>query len=127
MKVSSASCLLVGLTLAANATNRPVADYTISVHVIASTSEGIANVCGKRLYAQIDGQFVVLAGCNDPLPTALGDYKARLVKDQVSGRGDLDRRYALLLPSGAEYTFYVSGVCEKQQTICFGYSVGTPR
>lgn len=63
-------------------------------------------------------------GCNDPRPFALRDFKVRLLQDRVTAIGDLDRRYGLLLPNGGEYTLYVNGVCAKEATVCFGFSVG---
>ncbi len=108
---------------AAHAAGRPASDYPILIHVVASTAEGLDVRCGKRIVATIEGQFVSLMGCNDPRPQALGDLKARLLKDQVSADGDLDRRYGVLLPNGSEYTLFVMGLCDKQATSCFGYSL----
>jgi hypothetical protein len=78
--------LLSILSFAANKSVANAADYTINVHVTASCMQIDVMPCPQRfLNVVVDGknyEVVVPTKCNDNKGIlALGDYKAKLVKD----------------------------------------------
>jgi hypothetical protein len=85
------------------------ADYTINVHVSKSRTAG----GDQRLNVVINGRKLKLEG-NGPaqMLLALGDYKAKLVKDEHKGTYDSLQIYEFLFPDQKTRKFYVVGQTE---------------
>jgi len=91
------------------------ADYTINVHVISSrmVKEGNESYFNQGLNATIDGKKYELKsdlGINALL--ALGDYKAKVVRDDHRTAYDSYRVYEFLFPDNKTRKFVVVGVTE---------------
>ena len=100
--------LLSAFTLAGS--NPNPADYTVNVHVSRSRNRG-----GQRLNAVIDGkkhEFEVYGGGGGAMLLALGDYKAKLVKDEHKGTYDSLQIYEFLFPDQKTRKFLVVGLTE---------------
>lgn len=96
----------------------PASRYPLHVHAIGS----MAHVGGRELVVTIDGQTMLLQSATPTWPLELGEYLARVRKDEVHAR-DVQRQYTLQLPDGKHENFYVVGLCERGATVCFGFSV----
>lgn len=116
-------CLCALLSLPCRASDAARQDYNLTISILASSSDGVSSQCGTRLIARVGPQIVLLAACHEVQPLALGDYKARTIKYQVTRRGNIDQRYALPLPDRSEMTVYVAGQCAQGTSTCFGYSI----
>jgi hypothetical protein len=89
------------------ATKPNPADYTLTVHVQCSFTHGL----NERIVVDLEGkQMELSAVAAASLPLALGDYKARLLKDTSPDSYEVGRRYELLFPDGKIRAFYVTGV-----------------
>ena len=101
--------LAVLLTLCVFAWAGPVpnpADYTVSVHVTKSRTVGTQ----QRLNAVINGKKLKLEGSGPGLMVlGLGDYKAKLVKDEHKDTNDSLQIYEFLLPDQKTRKFWVVG------------------
>lgn len=85
------------------------ADYTVNVHV--SRSRYVRN--GQWVNVTIDGKKYELECFNNTGELlALGDYKARLVKDQHRTTYDSYQMYEFLLPDQKTRKFTVKGQME---------------
>lgn len=110
--------LLLLLLLSVFAWAGPIAnpaEYTINLHVSVSRMvlEGNSAVHHQILSVVIDGKKYELASIGAPNALlALGDYKAKLVRED-RGRGyDLYRVYELLFPDNKTRQFLVVGQWE---------------
>jgi hypothetical protein len=112
--------LLFSLPLFANS---PSADYNITIHVSESR---IGTVCSRvnkgdsncdsaqRILGLIDGAKYELES-KTVFPkgiVALGDYKAKLIKDQQKPTHEFNRTYSLMFPDGSTRDFVVTGQVE---------------
>jgi hypothetical protein len=105
--------LLSALALAAPAPN-PAA-YTVNVHVSASRMvvNGRSVAYAQELDVVIDGKKYELESSAFPNALlALGDYKARLVKNERWGTYDSFQVYEFLLPGQQTRKFMVVGQTE---------------
>lgn len=96
----------------------PRSGYPLHVHVIGS----MTHVGGRQLVVTIDGQTMLLQSATPTWPLELGEYLARVRKDEVHAR-DVQRQYTLQLPDGKHEDFDVVGLCERGAIVCFGFSV----
>lgn len=88
-------------------------DYNITVHVTASRVDG----CIRELDAVINGVNYQLTAACDKIPISvgvlkLGDYKAKLVKDDRSSAFYILQSYEFLFPDNAKKKFDVVGVSQ---------------
>ncbi len=91
------------------------ADYTINVHVSSSrmVQEGKASYDNQWLNATIDGKKYELKSYLAMFTLlALGDYKAKLVKDDHRTTYDSYRVYEFLFPDNKTRKFVVVGTTE---------------
>jgi len=87
-------------------------DYTITVHVQSSRlSKGT-----QRVKALVDGKKLTLEAAPPSIVSVfvfrVGDYKARIVKDDTPRPYDYMRTYEFLLPDGKTRKFWVVGESE---------------
>jgi hypothetical protein len=104
--------LAVLLSLSAFAwagTNPNPADYAITVHVSKSY---IGTHGEQKVSVIIDGKKYELAATGDTMLLALGDYKAKLVKDKHKGTYGSRQVYEFLLPDQKTRKFHVVGQTE---------------
>jgi hypothetical protein len=96
-------------------TNPNPAEYTIDVHVSASRMviEGRSISYWQKLNVVIDGKKYELESDFPPNTLlALGDYKARLLKDEHRGKHDSFQVYEFLLSDQKTRKFMVIGQSE---------------
>ena len=96
--------------------------FTVDIHVSKSSLEVIpdrpSNGVAQRLDVTIDGHHLVLDGFsavrNKPGPWLLpvGDYKARVKKENTAPNGAYWRTYEVLLKDGSTWDGDVTGVSE---------------
>ena len=115
MKKIALATLLLSFTAFAWAGSNPnPAEYTVNVHVSASriVSEG-PNFGYQKLNVVIDGKKYELEteGRYNTL-LALGDYKAKLVKDEHKATYDSYQIYEFLFPDQKTRKFIVVGQME---------------
>jgi hypothetical protein len=105
--------LLLLSTLAWAADPNP-ADYTINVHVTTSRMvlEGDANAFNQELNVIIGGKKYELRCSSINALLALGDYKAKLVKDEHRTTYDSYQVYEFLFPDKKTRKFDVVGQSE---------------
>jgi hypothetical protein len=83
------------------------ADYTINIHVSRTRNTG-----SQRLDAVIDGRkYELQCYCAQGI-LALGNYKAKLIRDEHKNLYDSIQVYEFLLPGQKTRTFTVVGVSE---------------
>jgi hypothetical protein len=99
--------LLLLPTLAAGANNP--ADYTVNVHV--SSSYRSETTGALRLKVTINGEKFLLGGGSKGL-LMLGDYKAKVLKDEHASSYQFNTVYQLLYPDGKMGDFEVRGTSE---------------
>jgi hypothetical protein len=106
--VLSLVALLLSAYASAGAAPNP-ADYTISVHVTRSRSVGLDG----RLNVVIDGKkYELQAGAIPQGLLALGDYKAKIVRDEHKESYYSIREYEFLFPGNKTRRFTVVGETE---------------
>jgi len=106
MKLGPVFALLICTPMFAGTKVNP-ADYTLTAHVTCSFERGNS----ERIVVDLDGKQMELVSNNDAfLPLALGDYKARLLKDESPDAYEVKRQYEVLLPDGKVRAFLVSGL-----------------
>ena len=90
------------------------ADYTINVHVSSSRMvlQGDAISFNQELNTTIDGKKYELRCSSINALLALGDYKAKLVRDDHRTAYDSYRVYEFLFPDNKTRKFEVVGVTE---------------
>jgi hypothetical protein len=90
------------------------ADYTVNVHVTASrmVSERDYNIDVQKLNVVINGKKYELESGGEGTLLALGDYKAKLVKDEHKGTYDSLQVYEFLFPDQKTRKFTVVGQTE---------------
>jgi hypothetical protein len=113
LKKATLAVLLFMSALAWAGTNPNPADYTINVHVSRSRSviEGSPNR-RQKLNVVIDGKKYELEGYGGEGMLALGDYKAKLVKDEHKGGYDSLQVYEFLFPDQKTRKFMLVGQTE---------------
>jgi len=84
------------------------ADYTVSVHVGRSRN----NSAHQRLNVVINERKYELEAYGVSMVLALGDYKAKFVKDEHRGTYDSLQTYEFLLPDQKIRKFIVVGQAE---------------
>jgi hypothetical protein len=89
-------------------------DYTINVHVTTSrlVLEGTAIARTQVLNVTIDGKKYELEGGAVNVLLALGNYKAKVVKDEHKTAYDSSRTYEFLFPDQKTRKFEVIGQTE---------------
>ena len=90
------------------------AEYTVSVHVSSSLMvlEGESIAFSQRLTVTIDGKKYELRSARVNALLALGDYKAKLVRDEHRTAYDSYQVYEFLFPDHKTRKFEVVGVME---------------
>jgi hypothetical protein len=89
--------------------NPKPADYTINVHV----SKSFFGTRGEqKVNVIVDGKKYELVSTGDRWLLALGDYKAKLVKDEHRGTYNSHRVYEFLFPDQKTRHFWVVGETE---------------
>jgi hypothetical protein len=100
--------------------------FTVNVHVSKSLLEIVPenklNALGQRLDVTIDGRHLVLEGNQivgkrkiiggEVWLLPVGDYKARIKKEDTSPSGVYWRQYEILLKDGSTWDCYVFGESE---------------
>jgi hypothetical protein len=113
MKKLTLAILLLLSTVTLAADPNP-ADYTINVHV--TTSRMVIEVAStgfdQRLDVIIDGKKYVLESGQVNVLLALGDYKAKLVRDEHRTTYDSRQTYEFLFPDGKTRRFEAVGLSE---------------
>lgn len=90
-------------------------EYTVNVHVTTSRTliEGSSLARQQKLNVVIDGKKYELESDISPnWLLALGDYKAKLVKDEHRGKYDSIQIYEFLFPDNKTRQFRVVGQSE---------------
>jgi hypothetical protein len=100
--------LLATLAPAAQTPN----EYPITVHVASAYFLGAVVSHSQGLDAVIGGKKYALAGDSDVALLALGDYKAKLVKDEHKTSYESYQQYELLFPDKKTSRFTVVGHSE---------------
>jgi hypothetical protein len=109
MKKIALAILLLGSAFGWAGGEPNPADYTINVHVRTSS---IVNGSRQDLNVVIDGKnYELLCECSSSL-LALGDYKAKLVKDEHKNGYDSLQVYEFLFPDKKTRQFEVVGQTE---------------
>jgi hypothetical protein len=104
--------ILLLLSTFATAADPKPADYAITVHVSA-TRIAFAGRGVQDLDVIIDGKkFELISDLGVGQLLALGDYKAKLVRDDHRTTYDSDRVYEFLFPDGKTRRFDVVGQIE---------------
>ena len=112
MKKITLVMLLLGSALIWAGTDPNPAEYTVNVHVSASNTEISANGL-LNLTVVIEGKnYSLQCGCRPGVVFALGDYKAKLVKDEHKTSYDSYQVYEFLLPDKKTRRFTVTGQWE---------------
>lgn len=110
--------LLLAPALAFAADKPNPADYTVTIHVQSShlidicSSDIKGATCGwtQSLTVLIDGtKYEIMDQRYDNAVLRLGDYKARIVKDDTSRAYEYTRTYELLFADGATRKYNVIG------------------
>ena len=109
MKKIALAALLLSAFVWAGTPPKP-ADYTINVHV----SKSYFGTHGEqRADAVIDGKkYELVAGPDYPMLLALGDYKAKLVKDEHRGTYGFRQEYEFVFSDQRTKKFRVVGQTE---------------
>jgi hypothetical protein len=87
-------------------------EYPITVHLTSSYFLGGVVSHGQGLDIVIDGKKYALAGDSDVALLALGDYKAKLVKDEHKTSYESFQEYEILFPDKKTRKFTVVGQSE---------------
>ena len=104
MKTTILAILVLLSAFALAGTNPNPADYTINVHVSKSRTVGAQ----QRLNVVINGKKFRLEGSGPAyMLLALGDYKAKLAKDEHKGTYESLQIYEFLLPDQKTRKFWV--------------------
>jgi hypothetical protein len=106
-KITLAVLLLLAAFAWAGTPPNP-AEYTVNVHVSRSRIKGIY----QNLNVVVNGRKYELENSGDHMLLALGDYKAKLVKDEHKGTYDSLQIYEFLLPDQKTSRFVVIGQTE---------------
>ena len=106
--VSLASPLLISLVTALAGAAPAPADYPITVHVSSSRRRAVNTM---ELGVIISGKKYRLSGVGTGL-LSLGDYKARLVKDEHKTSYQSEQAYELLYPDNKTGRYNVIGQSE---------------
>jgi hypothetical protein len=122
MKIALYAILLLtpALALAAKETPNP-ADYTVAVHVQSSrlvlSCGDVTNgnsICTwyQRLTVIIDGKKVEIESGAVKNLLRVGDYKAKIAKDETQHAYEYSRTYEFLFPDGQTRQYFVVGETE---------------
>jgi hypothetical protein len=87
-------------------------EYPITVHVTSAYYLGAVISHAQGLDVIIDGRKYALRGTNDVALLAIGDYKAKLVKDVHKTTYESYQEYELLFPDKKTGKFVVVGQSE---------------
>jgi hypothetical protein len=108
MKKTLAAVVLLFSALAwARSAPNPT-DYNLNVHI---SSSRVTDRGSLRLTVTIDGKKVELSGFG-PALLVLGDYKAKLMRDDHKNTYDSFRIYEFLFPDGKTRKYYLVGITE---------------
>jgi hypothetical protein len=109
MKKIALPILLMCSALAWAGKQSNLADYPINIHVTAAR---LTDMSELRLNVVIDGKSYELQGITTVSLLALGDYKAKLVKDEHRTTYDSYRVYEFLFPDGKTRQYHLVGISE---------------
>ncbi len=115
MSKTFVAMLLLLSTFASAASNPNPAEYSVNVHVSSSRMirEGGSMAFTQLLVVTIDGKkYELESGYPANALLALGDYKAKLVKDEHRGDHDTYRVYEFLFSDNRTRRFIVVGQTE---------------
>jgi len=87
-------------------------EYPITIHVTSSYYQGGVFGRQQELDVVVDGRKYSLAGATSATLLALGDYKAKLVRDTHKTTYESYQEYELLLPDKKTRRFVVVGQSE---------------
>jgi hypothetical protein len=110
MKQTALFILLLVATISAAAPKPD--DYPVMIHVSSSQRLYIGSSLGAQLNVTIDGKRYVLEGPWANGLLALGDYKAKLIKEERKTTYESKLQYQLLFPDGKTRIFDVAGQSE---------------
>ena len=109
MKKTLAVILLLFSTLAwAGSASNP-SDYTLNVHV---SSSRVTDRNSLRLTVTVDGKKLELSSVVGPILLVLGDYKAKLTRDDHKNTYDSYQVHEFRFPDGKTRKYYLVGVTE---------------
>ncbi len=112
MKTTVLAILLLISALAWAGGDPSPVEYTVNIHV-SSSSVTIASTGRQDLSVVIDGKnYELLCECAPNTLLALGDYKAKLVKDEHKTTYDSFQVYEFLFPDKKTRKFDVVGQTE---------------
>jgi hypothetical protein len=120
MKIGILAALFLG-PVAAWAGASSSADYTVAVHVQSSslfpacTPSAVGTYCQHVLHLTtlIDGKKIELEYVHQGSDLLrVGDYKAKITKDDQTGTYEYRREYEFLFPDGSKGKFLVIGESE---------------
>jgi len=113
MRRSIALLILLSPFLCAHAKSKPnPADYAITVHVTGSHLIDRGGYTCESIDTIVDGQRYLMRNinCQQTYVFQLGDYPARIVKEDKIHTYELMRIYEFLLPDGQTRQFQISGI-----------------
>ena len=112
--------LLFGLAIAAtaqdkqrlgtNKTSVNPADFSVTVHITHAFLEGVQN--HLHLDAVVDGKKYQMESLDGSTMLHVGDYKARVVRDDEKKSDLFTKAYEILFPDGTHWVFTVVGESE---------------
>ncbi len=109
--IFAAAFAITASTYAAHAADPK--DFPIKVHVSSSEQQGSGMQQHQVLRVVIDGKKYQLIALNSmPWALPVGEYQARITKDEPIKGGQYERRYELLFPDGTTAQYEVGGESE---------------
>jgi hypothetical protein len=111
MKRSALLILLLLLALCVTAAPAPD-EYSVTIHVRSSYLLFADGGASQMLDTVIDGKKYVLSAPSNSLLLALGDYKAKLTKDDHKTSYESNQVYEILFPDKKTRKFFVAGQTE---------------
>jgi len=101
--------LIAGVSVAAEKKQPDPAKYPLTVHVLCSFLVPAGQSPYRRIAVTLNGKSLEMSTALDGSVLALGDYKARLVKDSSPNAYEIDQTYEFLMPNGGLHTFMLTG------------------
>ena len=113
MKSFLSIVFLLSASLVSFAQKEPAKQYPVTVHVSSSEQQGSGMQQHQVLRVVIDGKKYQLVALNSmPWALPVGDYRARITKDEPIKGGQYERRYELIFPDGTTAQYEVGGESE---------------
>jgi hypothetical protein len=113
MKSLLCTVFLLCASVLSFAQKEPAKEYPIKVHVSSSEQQGFGMHEQQILRVVIDGKkYQLIALGSRPWALPVGDYQARIIKDQPIQGGQYERRYEIIFPDGKTAQYDVGGESE---------------